>query len=453
MNYMIDSTKNRDTRIKLPFNFVPRDYQMPLCEAIDSGIKRAVAVWHRRAGKDKTLINIMVKEMFGRVGTYFYFFPTFKQGRMILWKGMDRDGFPFLGHIPEEIRSRTSEQEMSITLKNGSVFQVVGTDDIDRVVGTNPVGCVFSEYALQKPEAWEFVRPILRENGGWALFNYTPRGLNHGWDIYQTAQNSEDWFCELLTIEDTGVLTESDVEKERQEGMSGNLAQQEFYCDFMASLDDVLIPMDLILKAAGKIIHESDYHLAPKVIGVDVARFGDDRSVIIKRQGLAAFDIVKYDDIDNMTLASKVAQEINAFNPDAVFIDAGRGEGVIDRLRQLDYDVTEVNFGGSATKDHKYINKRAEMWDDTRKWMEAGGAIPNDKDLRTELSLVTYSYDPKDRIKLLSKEKMKELRLGSPDCADALVLTFAFAVPIRRDVDFMATRNTTAIMSDNPLGA
>ncbi len=439
-------------KIRIPHNYEPRPYQLPLCKAIDNGFKRAVSVWHRRAGKDKTLINIMVKEMFKRIGTYFYFFPTFKQGRMVIWNGMDMDGFPFMNHIPEEIRSRTSHQEMSIKLKNGSIFQIVGTDDIDRVVGTNPVGCVFSEYALQKPEAWEFIKPILRQNKGWALFNYTPRGLNHGWDIYQRALKQEDWFCELLTIKDTKALIETDIEAERADGMSENLINQEYYCDFMASADDVLISMDLILGASGKVIAKKDYHLAPKVIGVDVARFGDDKSVLIKRQGLAAFDLVKFDNIDNMTLASKVAQEINLYNPDAVFIDAGRGEGVIDRLRQLDYNVIEVNFGGKATQDSRYFNKRAEMWDGCRKWLEAGGAIPDDIDLRTELSLVTYSFDPRERIKLLSKDKMKENGLSSPDCGDALVLTFAEHVPVKADISIMARYNTKAQTEYNLFG-
>jgi len=418
---------------------------------VDEGVKRGVAVWHRRSGKDKSLINIMAAMMFKRKGTYFYFFPTFKQGRLILWNGMDRDGFPFLGHIPEEIRTTTRNQEMQIELKNGSVFQVIGTDDIDRVVGTNPVGCVFSEFALQKPEAWDFVRPILRENGGWALFNFTPRGLNHGWDIYQTSIERDDWYSELLTIRDTKILTDADMDKERAEGMSENLIRQEYYCDFTASADNVLISMDLILAACGKSIHQSNYHLAPKVLGVDVARFGDDSSVIIKRQGLAAYDLQKFANIDNMALASKVAEVITTWKPHAVFIDAGRGEGVIDRLRQLDYDVIEVNFGGKATEHNKYVNKRCEMYGRMLKWFEAGGAIPDNVALRTQLGLVTYSFDAVDRIKLLSKEKMKEMKLGSPDDADALAVTFADPVAVQDPLDVMARKTVKAYTEYNVL--
>jgi hypothetical protein len=144
-------------------------------QAIDNGKKRAVAVWHRRAGKDKTLINLIVKKAFERVGAYYYYFPTQAQGRKILWNGIDKEGMPFLDHVPQEIIAQKKDQEMMIRLVNGSIIQLIGTDRAE-VVGPNPVGCVFSEYSLQDPRAWDFVRPILAENEGWAVFNYTPRG-------------------------------------------------------------------------------------------------------------------------------------------------------------------------------------------------------------------------------------------------------------------------------------
>ena len=142
-------------RITLPFNYKPRDYQLPLLRAIDSGKNRAVWVAHRRSGKDLTAINIIAKKMFERVGAYYYLFPSYSQGKKILWNGMNRDGFKFLDYIPKELRKRTNNSEMIIETTNGSLMQVVGTDNMDSIVGTNPVGCVFSEYSLQDPAAWE----------------------------------------------------------------------------------------------------------------------------------------------------------------------------------------------------------------------------------------------------------------------------------------------------------
>lgn len=220
----------------MPYHFDPRQYQLPFLRAMDSGFIRACLVWHRRAGKDKTLVNFTAKKMMERVGAYYYFFPTYGQGRKILWRGMDKDGFRFLDHIPQDLRRKTLDQEMMIELKNGSLFQVVGTDNIDSIVGTNPVGCVFSEYALQDPAAWDFIRPILAENGGWAVFNFTPRGDNHGKQIFLLAQNSDKWFCQLLKASDTKAIPKEVLEQERAEYIAkdGNDAtyQQEYECSF-----------------------------------------------------------------------------------------------------------------------------------------------------------------------------------------------------------------------------
>ena len=218
-------------KVTVPYNFTPRDYQFRVLKALEEGYKRAVLVWHRRAGKDKTALNIVVKKAFERVGNYYYYLPTAALGRKIVWQGKDRDGFPFLGHVPQELRSRTREDEMRIELINGSAIQVIGTDKTD-VVGPNPVGCIFSEYSLQDPAAWNYIRPILAENDGWAIFLYTPRGRNHGYTLFQMAKYNPSWYCELLTADDTNAITPEAIEEERASGMSEELIQQEFFASF-----------------------------------------------------------------------------------------------------------------------------------------------------------------------------------------------------------------------------
>jgi len=213
--------------------FKPREYQLPFLAAMDSGIKRSLLVWHRRAGKEITCFNEMIKRAYWhRVGTYVYFFPTARLGRRVLWDGMDKTGKRFLDYIPSQIiDGKINSVEMKIRLVNGSNIQIIGTDQIINV-GINPVGCIFSEFALQDPYSWNYIRPILRENDGWAIFNSTPRGRNHFFDLYLMAKKNPDWFCQKLTIEDTHVISEEDIEKERLEGMSDILIQQEFYCSF-----------------------------------------------------------------------------------------------------------------------------------------------------------------------------------------------------------------------------
>jgi phage terminase large subunit len=222
--------------ITLPHNFDPRPYQLDLLRAFDEGKKRLLCVWHRRAGKDKTCINVVARETQKRVGTYFYFLPTFSQGKRIIWDGMDGSGFRFLHHFPQELwDGQPNSTEMKLKLKNGSVFQVVGSDSIDGIVGTNPVGCVFSEFALQDPRGWDYVRPILAENGGWALFNGTPRGRNHYYRLHNMAIGNDNWWTQLLGYKDTGVLTEEQVQEEIQQGMPPELAAQEFECSWQAA--------------------------------------------------------------------------------------------------------------------------------------------------------------------------------------------------------------------------
>lgn len=184
-------------------------------------------------------LNEMVKRAFWhRIGNYVYFFPTSRLGRRILWDGRDKEGKPFLEYIPSQIiEGKPNEVEMKIRLKNGSAIQIMGTDQIINV-GINPIGCVFSEFSLQDPQAWNYIRPILRENGGWAVFNFTPRGKNHAYDLYLMAKNNPKWFFQFLTIKDTKksdgkpVISDEDIESERQEGMSEHLIQQEYYCSF-----------------------------------------------------------------------------------------------------------------------------------------------------------------------------------------------------------------------------
>jgi phage terminase large subunit len=222
--------------IAVPVDWRPRHYQMPLWSFLEAGGKRAVAVWHRRAGKDATALNWTVTSAFKRPGLYWHLLPTYNQGRKIVWDGRTKEGRPFLDAWPKDAIRAVNNTDMKIELENDSIWQVVGTDNVDRLVGANPVGCVFSEYSLQDPQAWDYIRPILAENGGWALFIYTPRGRNHGHDIFEMARGNQKWFCQVLSVDDTKVLSPEIIEEERAAGMPEEMVQQEFFCSFDAGL-------------------------------------------------------------------------------------------------------------------------------------------------------------------------------------------------------------------------
>src|SRR5262245_61969075 len=223
-------------------HYTPRPYQQPFWDAMLGGQARyAVLVWHRRAGKDTTAFNWLICAAMQRVGTYFYFFPTYTQGKKVIWLGRNREGMPFLDHIPPPLIAKRNESELRITLVNGSTIQIMGVEDVDALRGTNPVGCVFSEYATQHPQAWQVVSPILLENGGWAVFTYTPYGRNHGWDLFQQAQaavaaGDPEWFVQRVTVEQTQVYTPEQIAAQRASGLPEEFIQQEYYCSFSGSV-------------------------------------------------------------------------------------------------------------------------------------------------------------------------------------------------------------------------
>lgn len=174
--------------------------------------------------------------MLEEVGNYYYLYPTYSQGKKALWEGRGKDGVKYLDHFPKELRDGDpNDTEMKVKYKNGSIFQVIGVEDPDKVVGTNPRGIVFSEFSLQNPKAWDLMRPILAENGGWAIFNYTPRGKNHAFKLHMQNETNPKWFITKLTVTDTGVLTEEDINEERRAGMSEDMVQQEFYCSYISA--------------------------------------------------------------------------------------------------------------------------------------------------------------------------------------------------------------------------
>lgn len=256
--------------IQIPYNFQPRSYQLPVMEARDGGCKRMVLVWHRRAGKEKTCINITSKEMTQRIGSYYYVFPELVQGRKVLWDGADKDGFRFLNHFPREyIEGEPNNTEMKLRYKNQSLFQVVGSDNFDSVMGTNPVGMVFSEYSLQNPRCWGHFRPILAENGGWAIFDFTPRGENHAFDLFNLAVNDPNWFCQLLTVDSTNAISKEVLDQERREivRLDGNdaLFQQEYYCSFTSPIQGAYYATQIQQAYAegrvGRVPHDPSYRV------------------------------------------------------------------------------------------------------------------------------------------------------------------------------------------------
>ena len=396
-----------------------------------------VIVAHRRFGKTVATINHVIKMAIQNnlpSPQYAYVAPLRTQAKLIAWSYLK-----FYTSVIPGIRVNESELYVELPTKHrsraGPRIYIRGADNPDSLRGLYLDGVVLDEYAQMKPEVFdEIIRPALSDRTGWAIFIGTPKGQNRFYELFLKAQKLQEdsnsgWYTCMYTVDDSQIIPKEELEAMMVE-MTENAIRQELYCDFTASAENVLVSIDDINMAMKRTVSPRDIQYSPLVLGVDIARFGDDATTIAIRKGLVAYKPLRYKGLDNMQIANIVAGLIQENKPRAVFIDAGRGEGVIDRLRQMGYrHIIEVPFGSQASKSERFVNKRAEMWYEMAQWIKQGGSLPDDGSLRADLATPTYSFDTRGRIVLESKDKIKE-RLGhSPDKGDALALTFAYTVP------------------------
>jgi len=284
--------------------FYARDYQWPLVEAFQTGkAKNFIAVWPRRAGKDYICFNLIIREALKKPGVYFLIYPTYAQGKKILWDSMTNDGKRFLDMIPAQAIAQTNSQEMKIRLINGSLLQVIGSDNIDSIVGTNPICILYSEMALQDERAFQMLRPILAANDGKCIMISTPRGKNFFHQIYLVAKESSKWFVSYLTLDDTKHIPLSEIERDREEGLlSESLIRQEFWCDWnmgvQGSYYGKILDRMRVRGQIGKVMYDPT-HLCH--VSVDIG-WNDPFSVIFFQTIGNAINIIDYHESDHEKL-------------------------------------------------------------------------------------------------------------------------------------------------------
>ncbi len=236
-----------------------RPYQQTALDKFHDGKRRQILIWHRRAGKDNFALNLAAAEAEQHVGTYWHLYPTHVQAKRAIFNGIDKTGIRFIDQaFPKANRAATRIADMQIEMKNGSMWQLCGSDKYDSLVGANPRGVVFSEWALCDPDSWNYVRPIIRENNGWVVFITTYRGRNHAYRMAKRLAGNPGWFVDIRTVEDTThpdgsrILTDDDIDAERAEGMSEALLQQEYYCNPMASVPGAIYgrSMEMLLSSS-----------------------------------------------------------------------------------------------------------------------------------------------------------------------------------------------------------
>ena len=286
----------------------PRAYQWPYMAAMDAGCKFAVWVMHRRGGKDRTALAQTCKDAFRRPGLYWHCLPTLKQARKVVWDNITSEGKNLITQtFPRELVKKKIEDEMKLELVNGSIVQLVGADNFNALVGASPVHVTFSEWSLTDPRAYDFVRPILRENNGSVAFIYTPRGYNHAYKTLQIAKGLKTAFCAVMSIEDTGVLTSADMDMERALDMPEELIQQEYYCDFsVANVGAIVGRLVSEAERGGRINADTVYTVgSPVVVSCDLG-YRDAAAFWFWQRRAHGFDLIHYDEASGLDAADWV---------------------------------------------------------------------------------------------------------------------------------------------------
>lgn len=215
-------------------SFIARPYQQEPIDFFRKGGKKAYCNWHRKAGKDRTATFIESELAFERVGLYWHALPKFEDARKAIWDAIMPDGQRLVEWAFPKPWCKHLDHEMKVQLPNGSIWQPVGADNYNSLVGAFPTHITWSEFALMQPMARNFLRPALAMNNGSELIITTPRGYNHAYDVYQAALSSKDWFVSTKTVEDTNVMSLEALEEERRQ-MPDGLFRQEYYLDWSAA--------------------------------------------------------------------------------------------------------------------------------------------------------------------------------------------------------------------------
>lgn len=242
--------------ITLPYNYTPREYQLPLLSALDNGKKYAAIVWARRHGKDITCWNYAIKAAARQTIDVTYVYPTSEMGKNNLWEAKTNDGFMFTDFIPMELRQRNGPNDdglnntfKQVKLFNNSIIRLMSAEKPDRLRGGNSKLYILSEYAEMDPSVLDVIEPVVEANGGQILINYTPKGDNHAKGSWEAWRNDPSWFTHLIKATDTNVFTPEQLERikrsiiERfiQQGRSETEALAFFDQEYMCSFDTPVI--------------------------------------------------------------------------------------------------------------------------------------------------------------------------------------------------------------------
>jgi hypothetical protein len=409
--------------------YKPRDYFVPFHQRTQ---RFSAIVAHRRAGKTvAALMDTIHRALKDTSGNARYAFggPTYSQIKDVVWAYLKQYTHP----LPN---TRINEAELSVRLFNGNSIRLYSLDSTayDRMRGIYLDGMTIDEYEDCDPRALtEVIRPALADRLGWLSVIGTVKGRGPLYKMYREAQKDPlNWYSDVIKASESNAIDQKELAM-MQVQMGHNEYQRELECSFDVEGYDQLVSGADYEEACTRSVPADPF--MPVVFGLDVARFGDDRTVLAVREGDRLVEARVWRHKDLMESATLVARLHETYKPRMIFVDGiGVGGGVIDRLRHLGYtNVEDVNVARKASDQKKYSNLRAEMYFRLKHWISTRGHIHTDfkfkQELEDDLTSISYTFDNQGRYKLQSKEDIKKEGMPSPDIADALALTFAEKFP------------------------
>ena len=237
---------------------------------------------------------------------------------------------------------------------------------------------------------------------------------------------ASDWDTMHVSCVDNALVAADFVDQIRATyGEESNAYRIRVLGEFAVADDDTLIAAEIVDSAMTRDVSGTEHDVM--VYGVDVARFGSDRSALCKRRGNVVIEVKSWGGLDLMQLVGAIVNEANIDRPDEICVDTiGLGSGVADRLREMGYNVRDVNVAETSAMNPNANRLRDELWLSVRDWLSTRGVkIPNDASLRHELVAPRYTFTSTGKIVVESKDLMRKRGMRSPDLADALCLTFA----------------------------
>jgi len=450
---MARNKKKKVEHIKL--GFVPHKHQS---EFFNGWAQNNLLICTRRFGKSVIAALALAQQAVSlnnrkKQPKFAYIAPQKDQAKQITWPIFKE----FLSPLIQRGMVHIKEQALEIFFVNSKgkdwaqiKLYAEENNGAESIRGNYLDGVVFDEYdSMDAATVYdEIVAPALEDTDGWSLFAGTIAGKANLYNLYQENLTDPEWNIGVYRFEDVWQDLPAYCEPEQVDGVwvpaqrkfdrirkryknKPNKYGREYQCDWTCDGIDSLIPNTHLEEAVGKHLRDTEYSHAPKVMGIDVAGDGPDSHAICMRQGNHVAPLLRINDRTERELTMLVSKHIIDWSPDAVFIDhtGGYGTELVSRLRQYGFtNIIPINFGSKAADPAHYTNLRSEMFHKLRDWVIEGGALPDDRELEQELSVLSAEETTGGKAQLIKKDDIKELIGRSPDSADALALTFAAPV-------------------------